>query len=243
MSELVIIPARGGSKGVPGKNMKLLNGKPLLWYSIKKASYIKERYAIPWAVSTDCPITYVYASELGGEPIEMRPPELSDSATSTACSLAYHFCYGTLSAGDISIIILQPTTPFTTAEEIDKSIDISRRNYAHILGNGFVSVRSVPQEYNAHWQYSASLYSIDTVSQFYLDEGRSMPSRRQDLPKTFYRSGSIYITSPFLLMSDRVLGPKPLALCVDEMGYHVNIDTADDWGRASDYVRHFRFIG
>ena len=171
----------------------------------------------------------------------MRPKELSDCLTSTAKSLAHHFSAGEINCEDRSIIILQPTTPFTTSIEIDSAIQISKKNYAHSIKHGLVSVRLVPDKFSAYWQFSTRDNENNTLSQLY-DEEKPLTSRRQDLPKTFYRSGSVYITSPGLLMADKILGEKPLALCVDRMGYHVNIDSLDDWRQASDYVRNFRFI-
>ena len=70
MRNLAFIPARGGSKGVPGKNMRLLNGKPLLFYTFnwaKESDLFEEIY-----VSTDCPITLEYAIKLGAKHTSLR---------------------------------------------------------------------------------------------------------------------------------------------------------------------------
>lgn len=238
-----MIPARGGSRGVPGKNMKLLDSKPLLWYTIIKAHYLKSKYNYDWAVSTDCPITYSYALLLGGLDLGLRPIEYSASTTPTSSSLLYHLRSGHISSTVKHILLLQPTTPFTTKQELDEAIMLANLHRDHCLQHGLVSVKSVPDELNANWQYMKHPDNPHSITPILPPNSYSeVLARRQDLPPTFYRSGSIYITSPTLLLSHRILGTQPLALCVDSMGYNINIDTQADWQGAEKYVRHFRFI-
>lgn len=243
MDTFIFIPARGGSRGVPGKNMKLLGARPLLWYTIQKADYLKSKYNYQWAVTTDCPITYSYALMLGGIDLGLRPIEHSSSTSPTYSSLSFHLNSAHISHKINRILVLQPTTPFTTKMELDEALELADLFPSHCLEHGLVSVRSVPHEFNANWQYKQVLDNPTTItSVLALNPQTEVVPRRQDLPKTFYRSGSIYITSRNLLFSNRVLGSQPLALCVDGMGYSINIDTQADWKQADSYVRHFRFF-
>lgn len=237
---LVLIPARGGSRGVPGKNMKLLDGQPLIWYTIQKALYIQKSYGASWMVSTDCPITYAYALQMGGMKTTMRPSIYSQSDTSTSTSILYHIESGEISRELDCIMLLQPTNPFTTQKEIDAAFCMFHQHASYCNQQGLVSIKTVPNEMNAYWQYSHSVNYPGAIS-LTLKPELGVLKRRQDLPRTFFRSGSIYITSPRLVLEDRILGPHPLALCVDGMGYNVNIDTLDDWKEATRYVRNFCF--
>jgi CMP-N,N'-diacetyllegionaminic acid synthase len=240
MRQMVVIPARGGSKGVPGKNMKLLGGKPLIWYTIEKAKYIERMYNIPWIVSTDCPITYSYALMLGATISKPRPASLSKSATSTAKSILFHIETEDIARNVDLLTILQPTTPFTTAVELNAAIELASKHMDHCYRSGLVTVRSVPTHLNAYWQYEYSEHSKLIIS-LITDAKKTPISRRQDLPSTFYRCGSLYITSPRLIQEGKILGNKPIGICVDGMSYNVNIDTLADWKEASEYVRNFRF--
>ncbi len=236
----MVIPARGGSKGVPGKNMKILGGKPLIWYAIQKAKYIEKVYGIPWIVSTDCPITYSYALMMGAAMSKPRPAELSQSSTSTAKSLLYHLDNRDMPKNLGLLIILQPTTPFTTAVEINTVFERVSFHLDDCNKSGLVTIRSVPTHLSAYWQYRRTDHSIHLISLFG-EISKSPICRRQDLPPTFYRSGSLYITTPGLIYEGKILGHEPIGVCVDEMSYDINIDTPSDWNRASQYVRNFRF--
>jgi len=220
--------------------MKLLDGKPLIWYTIQKALYIQERYGVPWMVSTDCPITYAYALQMGGTRTTMRPRIYSQSETSTSKSISYHINAGEFSVELDCLLVLQPTSPFTTSKEIDSAFCIFSQNSEYCIQHGLVSVKSVPSEMSAFWQYSFSDNYQGAIT-LTVNPELDIVKRRQDLPRTFYRSGSIYMTSTRLVLEDRILGARPLALCVDGMGYNVNIDTYADWREATQYVRNFCF--
>ena len=220
--------------------MKILNGKPLLWYTIQKAKYIEEQFGVPWIVSTDCPITFSYALMLGASPSRLRPSKYSQSSTSTAQSICYHLDVGDITQSVDLITILQPTSPFTSSHEINTVFMFAEKFCRDCHTSGLVTVKSVPTHLNAYWQYC---FTQETSQLLSLATGpnKAPITRRQDLPATFYRSGSIYMTTPSLIQEGLILGKNPVGVCVDEMSYHVNIDTPYDWNLACQHVRNFCF--
>lgn len=237
---ICVIPARGKSKGVPGKNMKILSGKPLIWYTIQKGVYLKKQYNINWFVSSDCPITFSYSIMLGGEQVCIRPDDFSKSSSSTASSLLFHCHTEDIPRKAKYIIILQPTTPFTKQQELDKALRLLVQYPQVCSTDGLVSIRKIPQHFHADWQFKLGSLDHNRIERLYT-QNQKLVARRQDLLTTYYRSGSLYISSPVLLQQDTILGKRPVGLIADTMGYHVNIDTLDDWQTASSYVRNFRF--
>lgn len=121
---LAIIPARGGSKGIPGKNIRLLGGKPLLAYSIETAE--RATCVTDIVVSTDDSKIAETAREHGAEVI-MRPPELARD-DSLVMDAVRHLLQGKKEQGrffDI-VVLLEPTAPFRKPEYIDTAVDIIR---------------------------------------------------------------------------------------------------------------------
>lgn len=121
---IAIIPARGGSKGLPGKNIKFLNGKPLIAYTIEAA--LKAKHVHRVIISTDDLEIADTAKKYGAEVPFMRPEYL---ATDDALAIdVYKYTLSRLSETEGTIItdfmVLQPTSPLRTATDIDKAITI-----------------------------------------------------------------------------------------------------------------------
>lgn len=125
---VAIIPARGGSKGILRKNIKHLAGKPLIYYSIKAAqdaTSIDEVY-----VSTEDKQVAEIAESFGAKVIH-RPIELADGIASTFSVL--HHAFHKLDSPDI-VVVLQPTSPLRTAEDIDNAFSLLTDDVAAIVG-------------------------------------------------------------------------------------------------------------
>lgn len=132
---LAIIPARGGSKGLPGKNIKLLNGKPLIGYTIEEAK--KSKYITRLILSTDCVEIAKVGLQFGIENPFMRPLEL---ATDTSLAIDnYEYTLKRMKeefgfSADV-LVVLQPTSPLRTVEDIDNAIDIFlEKNADSVIG-------------------------------------------------------------------------------------------------------------
>jgi CMP-N-acetylneuraminic acid synthetase len=222
MRVLGIVTARGGSKGVPGKNLRSLGGKPLLAWTAEAA-----RAATRLArtiVSTDDAAIAEASRACGLDVPFMRPPEL---ATDTAPTLPVlqHAVAQLEAAGDRydAICLLQPTNPFRGAALIDACIE----QFAASGADCVITVLPVPAEYNPHWVYFAG-----AAGELRLATGESQPiSRRQALPPAFHREGSVYVTRRDVLVAGSLYGARVVGHELRD-GEHVNIDTLDDWARA-----------
>jgi CMP-N,N'-diacetyllegionaminic acid synthase len=223
MRILAIIPARGGSKGVPGKNIKILGGKPLIAYSIQAAQ--KATLLTDIILSTDSDEIMKVAKGYGLEVPFKRPSSLATDESPTILTVLHTLEY--FSAKGIAfdaVCLLQVTNPFRTSEFIDKAIEKFKKSKADSL----ISVLKVPHEYNPHWVFEENMSGNLKIS-----TGESeILSRRQDLPVTYYRDGSIYITKTEVLLKQQSLYGKTIAYIEADETRHINIDTIEDWKRA-----------
>ncbi|MES2779032.1 MAG: acylneuraminate cytidylyltransferase family protein [Bacteroidota bacterium] len=229
MNILAIIPARGGSKGIPGKNTKLLGDKPLIAYSIEAALASKHIHST--IVSTDDETIAAIAKQFGADVPFVRPSELAtDSARSVDVVLhAIDFVAAQGKHFD-AICLLQPTTPFRAQGFIDTCI----RSFIKQQVDSLVSVQAVPHEYNPHW-----IFEPDTNGHLHIATGEeSIIPRRQELPKAYIRDGSVYITKVDVLTNQHSLYGKTIGYIESDAAYHVNIDTPEDWALAETFIAH-----
>lgn len=176
-----LITARGGSKGIPGKNVKELNGKPLIAYTIEAAR--SSKYIDSVVITTDDEEIAAVSKAYGAEVPFRRPPELaSDTSKSVdAVMHAVNYFKGKNEQYD-ALILLQPTSPLRTAEDIDGAIETYYKNGEE----GLVSVSPVED----HPLLVRSI-GADGILEKLLD----VPStcRRQDMPAYYRVNGAIYI--------------------------------------------------
>jgi CMP-N-acetylneuraminic acid synthetase len=142
---LGIIPARGGSKGIPRKNIKLIAGKPLIAWTIEaaKRSKLMDRFV----VSTEDPEIAAIARQYGAE-VMVRPPELATD-TATTISVLQHILE-TVKAD--TVVILQPTSPVRDPDLIDRCIRKFQASGADNLGTGFICKFMAYGDYTARRQ-------------------------------------------------------------------------------------------
>ncbi|RZJ70865.1 acylneuraminate cytidylyltransferase family protein [Flavobacterium sp.] len=221
MRILGLLPARGGSKGIPGKNVKVLFGKPLLAYTALAASD-SEKLTKTILSSDDDKIIEV-AKNLGLSVPFKRPENLAEDASPTL-GVILHALEFLEQLGETfdAVCLLQPTTPFRKSGFIDEAIAKFEASGADSL----VSVLAVPHEYNPHWVFEEKdgLLKIATGDE-------KIIGRRQDLPKAWHRDGSIYITKTEVLKSGSLYG-KSTAFIENDPECHVNLDSLKDWEKA-----------
>ncbi|WP_179376464.1 acylneuraminate cytidylyltransferase family protein [Winogradskyella wichelsiae] len=230
MKILGIIPARGGSKGVPGKNIKLLEGKPLLQYTSEVA--IGSKYLSKVVLSSEDDKIIELGKILGLDVPFKRPSDLADDKSPTLPVIIHALDYYA-NQGEFfdAVCLLQVTSPFRTIEFLDTAIETFLKNDTDSL----VSVIEVPHEYNPHWVFEADDKGILKVS-----TGESeIISRRQDLPKAFHRDGSVYLTKIGVLKNQNSLYGKSISYIESSKKTYVNIDTLEDWKKAEQLVRGF----
>lgn len=220
MKILAIIPARGGSKGVPGKNIKLLGEKPLLLHAYECAD--NSKYEIDIVVSTDNNEIKSICVKNNIKVID-RPAALADDSSPVASAI--HHVLENLTVRYDLIVLLQPTSPFRKSEQLDEIIGFFEKDTSL---EGVISVVSVD---DAH---PARMYNLDSdgmMKPFLNFKGETV--RRQDLDPVYLRNGCFYVvTTQSFLVQNSVMPLRKKAYLMDSK-YHVNIDTPKDFMLAS----------
>ncbi len=202
---LALIPARGGSKGVPKKNTRILAGKPLIAYTMEAA--LQSRHRLRVIVSTDDEGIARIARAMGAEVPFLRPPVLAQDETPAFPVVQHALQWLEQHEGyqPELVVLLQPTSPLRQAKYIDQGIKLLLQTNA----DSVVSVCEV--EHSPYW-----MRVLD-------DEGRIKPFvetdreflRRQDLPPVYRLNGAIYVTRRKIIIEEgRLLGEdvRPLVM-------------------------------
>jgi len=226
MKPLVIIPARGGSKGVPRKNIKLLNNKPLIGYTIEAALNIFSGAVV--CVSTDDVEIKTVVENFGLTVPFLRPQELVSDTAGMQEVLIHALEYYSRNGYEAdTIILLQPTSPFRTAEHIKQAIKLfEQAKDCEIV----VSVKEASANpYYLHFEESMEGYLRKLLKNSFV--------RRQDCPKVYELNGAIYI------IRAEVLKEKKMNEFTRIVKYEMNqiashdIDTILDWQFAEFLVK------
>lgn len=227
MKILAIIPARGGSKGIPGKNIKLLNGKPLLAYTSEIA--LQSKYLTEVIVSSEDDEILETAKRLEIKVPFVRPMELAQDNTPTIDVIIHALqWYENQNVVFDAVCLLQATSPFRTVEFLNNAIE----KFIEADADSLVSVQRVPHEYNPHWTFE-----VDLDGNLKIATGETqIISRRQDLPKAYHRDGSVYITKTNILLKEHSLYGKKVAFIESDPNLYVNIDTIQDWEKAEKMI-------
>lgn len=229
MKILGLIPARGGSKGIPDKNKKLLNGKPLLQYTIEAALNSKLLDSVIFSSEDESLIRI--AKDLGVEIPFIRPEKLaSDKAGSI--EVIVHAVKKLLELGEEydAVCLLQVTTPFRTSFDIDNAIN----KFITEKKDALISVQKVPHQYNPHW-----VFKTTESNSLKIATGESnIIKRRQDLPITYIRDGAIYITKTEVILGQYSFFGKSTSFIEFDPKHHINIDTIEDWKKAEEIAKN-----
>jgi CMP-N-acetylneuraminic acid synthetase len=223
MKVLGVVPARGGSKGVPGKNTRLLCGKPLLQYTAEAA--LAARLLSRVVLSTEDEEIAGVGKTCGLEVPFMRPVELAEDDT-PMLPVVQHALHWIEKNGERfdAVCLLQPTNPLRRPEDIDGCIRLLDTRKA----DSVVTILEVPLEHNPHWVYFRNGSDLLRLS---TGEATPIP-RRQELPPAFHREGSVYVIRRDVLMEGNSLYGQRLAGYPIERARSVNIDGPADWVRA-----------
>lgn len=215
-SLLAIIPARGGSKGLPGKNIKLLNGKPLLAWTIEAA--LKSGVIDRCIVSTDDEEIAQTAKDWGADVPFLRPTHL---ATDEASGLDPVFHAIEMLPGYRHVILLQPTSPLRDNHDIEKAVSV----YMSHSYKSYVSVTKV----SSHPYHCFKMAENSLISPLFQDQDIK---RRQDLPSYYSLNGALYIAEITWLLKNRTfIGPETCGFLMP-MEKSIDIDTLMDFQMA-----------
>ena len=226
MKILGLIPARGGSKGIPGKNIKYLGGKPLLSYTFEAAA--KSQLLSKIILSSESEEIIQVAKSIGLEVPFVRPLELAQDNT-PSIKVIIHALNFYLAQGEEfdAVCLLQPTSPLRQ----DKLIDLAIKKFIHGGNDSLVTVKKVPDEFNPHWIFE------ERQGHLFIATGeKKIISRRQDLPNAFFRDGAVYITKSEIILKDQSLYGERIGY-LDTTGFpYINIDTPADWYEAEKLI-------
>jgi len=212
-------PARGGSKGIPGKNLRLLGGRTLVARAVE--SGLESRLVGRVLLSTDSEAIAEEGRKAGAEVPFLRPADLAKDETPTAPVVVHALKWLEENEGtrpDI-LVLLQPTAPLRQARHIDEALDLLVSTGARSV----VSVTPVPGHYHPSWQFSIR----DGALCPFLETGK-VPPRRQDLPPTYTRNGAIYAAWTETWLTGTMAYGSGCVPYVMEPAESVNVDSLED---------------
>jgi CMP-N,N'-diacetyllegionaminic acid synthase len=228
MNVLGVIPARGGSKGIPNKNLSELGGKSLIAYAAEaaKVSGVIDRLIL----STDSVAIAGLARQLGIEVPFMRPTELAGDGSPMLAVVkhAVEQLDGQGWRADI-IVTLQPTSPLRRGARVREAVELLKSNDC----DSVVSVVEIPDLYSPN----KAMKINNGFLTFWASDGKAI-TRRQQVEPAYAREGTVYACRRDVLMYQGSLyGEKcvPLVVSPEEA---LSLDTMDDWRRAEELVGH-----
>lgn len=188
---IAIIPARGGSKGLPGKNIKPLLGKPLLVWTIEQAK--NSRYIDEIFVSTDSPAIASVAEDYGIRVPELRPPHLSSDTSSSMDVVAYIIeRFESKNKTFDYILLLEPTSPMRKGSDIDNAIELLSQNQS---ADGVISLGEV------HMEHPSIVKKVDENNKIvpYITKVQEI-YQRQQADKAYFPYGVVYLIKTSVFM-------------------------------------------
>ena len=212
---LAIIPARGGSKGIPRKNIRLLAGKPLIAWTIDEAK--KSKYIDRLILSSEDEEIIEVARKYGCEVPFKRPVELAQDDTPGIEPVIH--AINTLEEKYDYVVLLQPTSPLRTVEDIDGCIQ-------HCIVKGIPACVSVTEAHqNPCWMYRLD---DDMRLNSFVQDGVKI-NRRQDLPKVYVLNGAIYMAETVFINENKSFLTEETAGYIMSGENSVDIDTEMDF--------------
>lgn len=218
---VVVIPARGGSKGIHNKNLKQLLGKPLIAYTIECA--INSQYVERVIVSTDSLEIAEISKEYGAEVPFLRPAELATDSSPVIDTFIYTINRLEHEEG-ITInqfIVLQPTSPLRSTKDLDEAVEL----FISKKADSVVSYTS--EEHPIYWH---KYINNDGKLEDFMP---SSISRRQDYRKTYYPNGAIYVFKKDLILQRNYYSENTYAYIMPR-NRSVDIDYQEDF----DYIEY-----
>ena len=220
MNYLYIIPARGGSKGIPGKNIKALGGQPLIKYSIDIARKLGADKDI--CVTTDDDKIIKVVESFGLQVPFKRPDYLAtDIATSNdAIVHAVNYYLNTLKRSYDAVVLLQPTSPFRKGSDIKRAI-------ARYESMPEIEMVIGAKEADSNPYYDC--LELDENKYLIPSKGKGEITRRQDAPKVWMNTGSVYIINIQALLKKKMSEFSKVSMVPIDAYNAIDLDTLFDW--------------
>ncbi|MFK8038844.1 MAG: glycosyltransferase [Crocinitomicaceae bacterium] len=226
MNILVVIPARGGSKGIPRKNLRLLGGKPLIYYSIKNA--LNSKYSLDVYVSSDDDEILNTAQKIGAK-THQRNPNIADDKTTLDPVIYNTYLYAKkVEQKDFELVVtMQATSPLLSTNSLDKAI-------GKIIEDSTIDTVIAAKD-NTHLSWKK-------------ENGKFLPNyterlNRQYLTPEYTETGAFLITRNSIISENNRIG-KNVELGLLEGGEEIDIDTYEDWNLCEYYLKrkHILFV-
>jgi len=232
MKILTLIPARSASKGIKNKNIRPLNGKPLIAYSIKQAQQSNYSSQMRIIVSTDSEKYASISKQLGAEVPFLRPKEISQDLSTDYEFITHALDYLEKKENYIPDIVLQlrPTQPCRKVEDIDVCLDLFIKNRSN-----YDSLRTIKKfEKSPYKMYSINDNNL--VPLFTEIKGIKEPYNqcRQLLPDTYLHIGYIDIFNTSIVKNGTISGKKVYPYIIENET--IDIDTEEDWKKAEELL-------
>lgn len=222
MNIIVVIPARAGSKRLPGKNVKLLNGIPLIEYSIDYAlnNKILEKNII---VTTD-DIEVIKIANKYDVSIINRPKHLSGDLISSL-EVLKHVVENIENIDDIDwVVLLQPTNPLRPNNLLIDALNI-------LETKKFDSLMTVSKNHQKFGKI---------INEKFVPFNYTFGQRSQDLEPLFFENGLLYISKPNLILNDKIIGNNAFPFIIDHPFSKVDIDTIEDFNFAEFTLNNYK---
>ena len=206
MKTCAIILARGGSKGIPNKNIRLVKSKPLIQYTIDAATSVVDEVFVS---TNDEHISEI--SSLLGASIIHRPDKYATDTASSESALVHAVLQEQVKKYE-TIVFIQPTSPLVTSEDIRRGVEMQKWSRYDSVFSG----------YKEHWvpRWSKTGHTIDW--------NMEKRPRRQDKEEVFVENGAFYITSRRRLIDSGLRYSGNIGICEMPMSRSFQIDTFDD---------------
>lgn len=217
MKPVFVIPARGGSKGIPGKNIKPLCGKPLIAYSVEVARQLADDRDI--CVTTDDERIAQVVKNMGLDVPFMRPDYLATDGCGTYEVLLHAVkFYEELGRDYDTLVLLQPTSPMRTAEDVQAAIDAYTPDIDMVVT---VTETASNPYYNC--------YETDENGFLHISKGDGCYTRRQDAPKAWEYNGAVYVINIESLKKGPLGSFRRRKMVEMSRERSVDLDTPLDW--------------
>ncbi len=212
---VTIIPARGGSRGLPGKNIKMLLGKPMIAYTIEAAQ--KSKYVSEIIVSTDSEEIAEIATKYGAKCPFLRPKELASDESLAIETYKYVVNRLNSEGGKIKeFVVLQPTSPLRQHTDIDNAIELFYEKKADSV------VSYTPEKHPIAW------HKYLGEENKFIDIFQSEIKNRQDYKTSYYPNGAVYVFKFEIIKEGKYYTDNSYAYIMD-YDRSVDIDTIEDF--------------
>jgi len=217
MTRLLLIPARGGSKGIPGKNIATLGGKPLIAWTIEQALQCGQGRVL---VSTDSEEIATVARDAGAEVPFLRPAELAGDEAGSFEVAEHALNWVETSSGELPelLVLLQPTSPFRTVDDIVAAVRVVENSVAPAV----IGVC----EANPHPWMTRQIGPNGLLD--YFVKVPEHIKRRQDFPPAYVVNGAIYVIRARVLLEKKTFQPAGTLAYVMPQERSLDIDLPSD---------------